>query len=106
MLLQRWHATVNVNNKLLTDMTFRLSTEQSLQIITTAFAPLLCTAEAFDAGRQIRFRVMNSNGVPIETVERVTERQFSDARRLESIINAVRGFIGERGVTLDHWKLL
>ncbi len=86
-------------------MTLRLSIEQSLEIITNAFAPLACVAEAFDADRQIRFQVFGNDDVPIETVDRITERQFTDARRLEAIINAVRGFIGERGVTLDPWKL-
>jgi hypothetical protein len=86
-------------------MTSRLSVEQSLEFITNAFAPLTCVAEPFDSGRQIRFQVLSNDGVPIETVDRVSERQFTDARRLEAIINAVRGFVGERGITLDQWTL-
>jgi hypothetical protein len=78
--------------------------EKAVEIITSAFAPLRCTAEPWDHGYRIRFRVFDLDE-PLLTVDEILKTQFSDQARLSSILDQARSNLTNRGFDLIKWKL-
>lgn len=86
-------------------MDTEISSKQAAQIISTAFAPLRCGAEAFDYDMFVRFRVFDKNDDPLLRMEKLTAMDYGTRKHLQLIIDHARSSLVERGFQLRHWVM-
>lgn len=81
----------------------RIDIETSLSVITTAFLPLRCVTEEWDAGERIRFRVFDGDE-PVLRVDELVKALFSDPSRLKGVLGQARSTLISRGIALNAWE--
>jgi len=86
-------------------MNTKISSETATEIISCAFAPLHCGAEAFDYHRFVRFRVFDKNGEPLLRMEKLTGLDYGTPESLRLIIDHARSSLTRRGYALDPWEM-
>lgn len=84
-------------------MSNKLTAGDAVQIIESAFAPLKCVAHPWDYNHRIRFRVYDTCGDLVLSVEELLKSQFVNPNRLESIINQARSTLAEKGISINAW---
>jgi hypothetical protein len=82
-----------------------ISAEIATQILSRAFAPLRCGAEAFDYDHCLRFRVFGANDQPLFRMEKLVRTDFGSVAALEQIINRARSDLTDRGIALAPWQM-
>lgn len=87
-------------------MAHYLTASEAAKAIETAFAPLRCVAEPFDYEYRVRFRVFESSGQPVLTVEEIVKAHFSNVSRLVDIVTVARDRLSKEGFQLDAWQPL
>lgn len=85
-------------------MASRLSIDQALKIIESAFAPLRCRAQAWGEGKKARFRVFDATDSPLLRFPYLSKSQVTDPAQLEAILTESRRRLGGRGYRLNTWQ--
>jgi len=80
----------------------RIELDFAEKAIQSAFLPLQCSVENFDARNRVRFRVLNKNGDSLLEVEEV-RRMICDLDRLKFRILKARENLERRGFQLSAW---
>jgi hypothetical protein len=83
----------------------KITAENAVGIIESAFVPFRCVAEPWDYGHRIRFRVFDNADDPVLTVGELIKNQFADANSLSTTINSCRATLIARGYELNDWAL-
>jgi len=84
-------------------MSEKIQTTQATELLESAFKPLNCVAEAWDANYRIRYRIYDEAGNPLLSVDEITRPQFSDKRRFAAIIDKSREVLAKKGYQLELW---
>ena len=79
--------------------------EQVVEIIQSAFAPLGCVAELHDYNRVIGFRVYGPSNEPLLKFKETPVDSLLSGHGLETIIDAARRRVEQKGFELDPWVL-
>ena len=82
-----------------------ISAEAAVHILSQAFAPLRCAAEAFDFDHCVRFRVLGADDQLLLRMEKLVRTDFGSAVALAAIINQARSRLAERGFALEPWQM-
>ena len=86
-------------------MSDEISAETAAQILSQAFVPLRCGAEAFDYDHCVRFRVFDANDEPLLRMEKLIRTDFGSVVALGSIISHARSNLADRGFALAPWQM-
>ena len=81
------------------------SKEQVVEIIKSAFAPLRCVAEIHDYNRVVGFRVYGPANEPLLKFKETSVDSLLSGPGLETIIDAARRKVEQKGFKLDPWVL-
>lgn len=79
--------------------------EQVVEIIQSAFAPLDCVAELHDYNSVVGFRVYSPSSEPLLKFKDAPIDSLLSGPGLETIIDAARRKVEQKGFKLDLWVL-
>lgn len=85
-------------------MKTKISTEEALDIIRSAFAPLRCIAEDVDY-HYFRFRVFNEEDDGILKAPKLSAGDIGTREALERVILQGRSNIEGQGIILEPWEM-
>lgn len=86
-------------------MSVEISSETAVEILSQAFAPLRCVAEAFDYNHFVRFRVFGANDEALLRMPKLTGTSFGSVTGLAATIDAARSNLTNRGFALAPWQM-
>jgi len=86
-------------------MSDHISAGTAAQILSQAFAPLRCGADAFDYDHCVRFRVFGANDQPLLSMEKLVRSDFGSVLALGAIIDRARSKLVDRGFALAPWQM-
>ncbi|MCC8686087.1 hypothetical protein ABFU27_02650 [Xanthomonas campestris pv. raphani] len=79
--------------------------EQVVEVIQSAFAPLDCVAELHDYNTVVGFRVYGPTNEPLLKFKETSVDSLLSGPGLETIIDAARRKVEQKGFKLDPWVL-
>lgn len=80
-------------------------TQPLIETIESAFRPLRCTAQVWDYGERVKFRIYTPEGDPLIEYPEEILHDISAPDVLEQFIQDVRGDVEASGFRLDPWEL-
>ncbi len=76
-----------------------------VETLESAFRPLRCTAQVWDYGERVRFRIYTPQGEPLIEYPDEILHDISAPDTLEQFIRSVREDVEARGFRLHPWEL-
>jgi hypothetical protein len=83
-----------------------MTDQQILSAVQAAFSPLRCTADIWDYGQKLRFRVFDSKNKTVLTYPTQVLGAIREVESLRAFLEMVRAQVQATGHRLGQWKVL